>query len=128
MKVSERHTELKKGIFHIQKKFISFTGSKSNKKVTLNTRETNFVCTKPQKTKIKRNVKNCFRKIFSENSVYSESRIVSEKRMVASYSCETLLFLMKNEGGLCLRKRVFKTSYYPVKVLKRAFWSPPFSL
>ena len=59
---------------------------KSNKEVTLKTRETFFLHNrKPQKLKI---AKNIFRKLFSkknESFFYSVSRIVPKKRKLASY-------------------------------------------
>ena len=61
---------------------------KSNKKVTLNTRETYFFRSEPQKLKI---VKNGFRFFFKKMflkvflSLFSVSQIVPKKREVASY-------------------------------------------
>ena len=60
---------------------------KSNKKVTLKTRETYFLYRKSQKLKIEKNV---LRKLFPKKisrkiSLYSLSRIVSKKSKVASY-------------------------------------------
>ena len=60
---------------------------KSNKEVTLKTRETYFLYRKPQKLTI---AKNVFRKLFSKNSLkifsfLGKSHSAEKKRKVASY-------------------------------------------
>ena len=100
------------GIFTINKKPRQFQMIKSNKEITVKTRETFFLYRTPQKLKIARNV---FRKTYQEThreiSLFSVSRIVPKKRKVASYR-------RKNELGVFFRngfsrtKVFFQTSFH----------------
>ena len=89
MKVSERGTESKKNLNEvfptIKKKTHQFHVIKSNKEVTLKTRETCFLYKKTRKLKILKIVfKNYFQKIYRKLSFFSVSRIVPKKRKVAT--------------------------------------------